>query len=216
MESIRSCYKLSQSKNDLTQAIKSKDAEIKHWKDENGKVHAVINKVQGSIATMKALHDLQLKQIQSELNIKPKQITQVITVGSTNTGIVQTKVDTVYKYLNDTIKIPDYLTTKYAEKWIQFHAKMKDGLMAAEYSMKDSLQIVGYWKHKGFLKLGSKDYFIDVSSFNPNVTITNLKNFHVTSKPSNVGIGIIGGYGVGLKNPELSPFIGVGVFYRLF
>jgi hypothetical protein len=76
---------------------------------------------------------------------------------------------------------------------------------------------VGYWKRKGFLHLGRKDYFLDISSENPNTYIDNIKDFKITSdKPRRIGLGFIGGYGIDIGNKfQFRPYIGIGVYYRL-
>ena len=61
-------------------------------------------------------------------------------------------------------------------------------------------------------------YTAYVSGFSPNLDSINIyrKTVYktITEKPVRWGIGLVGGYGYGTKGT--TPFIGVGIYYRLF
>jgi hypothetical protein len=225
----KGCINNQQRASELTEAIKDKEAKITYWTDKAGKEHAVAHQVQGSLETVKTIYQGKLDSITKELGIKEKQITEYIEIAKTTAGKFHTKVDTFYTYIkvpvpgdslnkdSMLVKIQDYLKASYKDKWLTFEGKIKDGNFDAKYSIHDSLRIVGYWKRKGFLHLGRKDYFLDISSENPNTYIDNIKDFKITSdKPRRIGLGFIGGYGIDIGNKfQFRPYIGIGVYYRL-
>jgi hypothetical protein len=218
LTAVRGCIKEKQNANQLSEAIKDRDAKVSYWKDENGKLHAQVQQVQASKDQIEVLYKNKLDSVSHELNIKPKQITDYTEVTKKTSGNFTTKVDTVWKIetvKGDSIKVVEYVGMNYTDKWIDFHGKLKDNSFTASYSIKDSISIVGYWKRTGFLGLGKKDYVVDISSANPNTSITNAKNFKVTSSVTTpIGVGFIGGYG--WNGQKFSPFIGVGLYYKIF
>lgn len=67
-------------------------------------------------------------------------------------------------------------------------------------------------------KYEDSTYTAWVSGFRPNLDSINIyrKTVYktITEKPVRWGIGLVGGYGYGTKGT--TPFIGVGIYYRLF
>lgn len=67
-------------------------------------------------------------------------------------------------------------------------------------------------------KYEDSTYTAWVSGFRPNLDSINIYrktvNKTITEKPVRWGIGLVGGYGYGTKGT--TPFIGVGIYYRLF
>ncbi|MEO6303066.1 MAG: DUF6549 family protein [Bacteroidia bacterium] len=236
----KSCMQNKEKATQLSTAIQSKNDTITYWKDKTDIEHAKASSVVASLDNMKAIYQSKIDSITKKLNIKEKQITDFVGVSTETKGKFKSKVDTIFlerepEYFDssyydgidiagpndlpaiDTVtpKI-DYLESKYIDKWLTFHAKIKNGTLTGDYNLKDSITILGYWKKSGFLNLGRKNYFIDVSSSNPNTHIENVSNFHITSEPKRkIGLGFIGGYGVGLKTIKLEPFLGIGLFYKL-
>lgn len=220
----KSCRSKVIENNILVEAIKDKEAKIFYYKDQSGKEHARANQVTASKKQIEYLFRGKLDSISKELDIKSKQITDYIQISNSTGGNFSSKIDTFYKtsYIpvkgkDSIVKTIDYLGTKYNDTWLDFKAKIKNGTFDAEYTIKDSLDIVSYWKRTGFLGLGRKDYFIDISSKNPNTKIQNAKNFKIsTQKDNKIGFGLIGGYGIDVKTFRPAPFIGVGVYYKFF
>lgn len=223
--STKSCMNNKNQLSELEEGIKDRDAKITYWMDKEGKEHARANEVQASKEAIEILFKGKLDSLSKELEIQKKQITQFIEIVKTTNGEFKSKIDTIYKPIiikdeqgrDSIVRVIDYLGTAYKDEWLDFRAKIRDNNFEAEYSIKDSLTIVGFWKKKGLLGLGKKDYFLDISSANPNTHISNVKNFKVTSSNERkYGVGVIGGYGFSLKKEvTLQPFIGVGLFYRL-
>lgn len=221
----KSCRHQVIENNTLIEAIKDKEAKIVYYKDQTGKEHARVNQVTASKKQIEFLFKGKLDSVSKELNIKSKQITDYIQVINSTAGKFTSKVDTFFtpgvvvkiQGKDSIVKTIDYLGTNYKDAWLDFKAKIKNGTFEGQYTIKDSLELVSYWKRTGFLGLGKKDYFIDISSKNPNSKIQNAKNFKIQSpKDNKIGIGIIGGFGLDVKDFRPSPFIGVGVYYKIF
>ena len=110
-----------------------------------------------------------------------------------NIGISQRITDTIFVAIKDTIRVNDTL--------FQIVPKTQ------KYYAKDSL------------------YKAWVSGYKPNLdsiqvypkTITNTITNTIYKKPTRIGFGIIGGYGINIgAEVKASPFIGAGIFYRIW
>lgn len=217
---IKGCVQNKKSLKLQTQAIINKDNKIIYWKDRDSIEHAKSNLLIITEKSISAFYKEQVKELTNKIQIKDKQITEYTTLITKNNGKIITKVDTIYLDNDpDIINKPiDYVTVEYKDKWMDFKGKIKNEQFTADYSLTDSINIIGYWEKTGFLKLGKKNYYLDISANNPNVTIQNARNFRVTSANDNkIGVGIIGGYGLSIdKNIKSSSFIGIGLYYRLF
>lgn len=102
-------------------------------------------------------------------------------------------VDTLFVAINDTLRIKDTLY-QVVPKTQKYYAK--DSLYQAWIS-------------------GYKPQLDSINVF-PKTIYRNITNT-VYRKPSKIGFGIIGGYGVSFGDKtQLSPFVGVGVFYKIW
>lgn len=224
--SIRGCVQSKSEKHAFEDAIAARDSKIDFWKSSDSISHAKAKTVMADKEALDILYKSQMDSISKVLGIKNKQISEYTQIIQIISGKINAPVEPIYKdsliYINgkdSLIKVYDFSGIVFKDKWIDLKATIKKGIFDADYKVKDSLNIVGYWKKTGFLNLGKKEYYLDISSSNPNATIENVKNFRVTSAPQNkFGIGVIGGYGVNLSAPlsKPTPFVGIGVFYKLF
>lgn len=69
-------------------------------------------------------------------------------------------------------------------------------------------------------KYETEDYRAYVSGFEPNldsIFVTRRTDVvTIRKKPSRWGVGLTGGYGYSLNSKQMEPFVGVGVYYRIF
>lgn len=221
---IKGCVKQKNENNNYANLFKNKDAQIGYWKSKDSVEHAVLIQTILTGNQAQIVFKSKLDSISNVLKIKNKQITEYISIIEKTKGEVNSKVDTVYKTTTITIKgkdsiihTVDYLTTNFKDHWLELTAKISNGNFNAQYTLTDSLTIVGFWKKKNFFS--KKNYYIDISSSNPNAHILNTQNLKITSSPEHkIGLGVFGGYGLGISNSGVKPqvMVGVGVYYKLF
>ena len=224
----KGCLNNKAERNSMAEAVKDKDAKITYWKDKAGIEHEISSQINGDLKTIKLLYQNKLDSITKSLKIKEKQVTDYIEIVKETKGKIHSRIDSFVETSVKEIPGKDnyiiqtkYIGTDYNDKWITFNAKIKNGAFDAIYTTRDSITLIGYWAKTGFLHLGKKEYYLDINSANPNSNLLNQKNFKVTDiKQNKVGIGIISGYGANLSNVskglKFAPFIGIGVFYKIF
>lgn len=92
---------------------------------------------------------------------------------------------------------------------------VRDSLIYKDTLVHDSVNVILPITQK---KYEDSTYTAWVSGFRPNLDSINIyrKTVYktITEKPRRFGIGVMGGYGYGTKGT--TPFIGVGIYYRLF
>lgn len=145
---MKGCY-MQKAKNkivdDYNKLSLSSALEVKHWKDDNGRLHTTAknNLIDAMVLEQE---NIELARL---LKIKPKQI-QGKTVYVTVTDLI-VKFDTVYK--------DNYVEIK----------KTKDSL---RISMRDTFTKTEFWKRKWFL--APKQYYTDISNTNPYVKVEKI------------------------------------------
>ena len=98
----------------------------------------------------------------------------------------------------------------YTDRWATFS---QPTLSTLAYNLNDSLSVVSFKKHYGFLGLKSK-YVTQVVNYNPHVKMKGATSFEIAPEPRRVGLGLVVGYGIGSQG--LTPFVGGGITYRIW
>lgn len=205
---------------DLQNTVLNLNQTINVYKDAQGRTHAELLQVQVDKATAEAALQGKIDSLAKEINVKPKQIQSVITVGTQTTGTITSPLTPVVPTPTPgQITVPiapqdSIYAVNYKDAWMDFNGKIAQGQLTATYKTRDSLNIVGYWKSKGFLGLGGKDYHLNIYSFNPNTVITSATNFSIKS-PDNKRFGIGPSVAATWQDGKFKPVIGIGVQYNL-
>lgn len=190
------------------------------YKDKLGRTHATISLLQGEnvglFAKIKTKDStiIELQKLVANNKTNLSNGGNAVIIHTTDTIIKYTKTD-VFP-LKDSCN-PEYKTS-YKDKWLDYDiVATKDttklGLkLSNEYSV-----IIGEKRKNIFSK---KETFVDVVNDNPYDKIKTIRAYQVEDKTKNqkLIIGLQGGYGVGLngKSLVLTPFIGIGITYKLF
>lgn len=138
--------------------------ELKKWKDENGNLHSTVKTLEVENEQI----GLYTKELEKTLHIKSKQLKNASKVK------IVTKIEK--EVVHDTLLVQ-------ADSTVDEAYSYKDNYLSATYfrkgdkrfikaSMKDTLTQATYWKRKGFLGLGGKEFFSDFSNVNPNSQVT--------------------------------------------
>ncbi len=190
--------------------------QVLSYKDENGKLHGQVQTLTGDKDAYTALYQHNFDSLAKVLGVKSKNIISYNQTGMKDSSHFSTnRIDTVPIYVKgkdgriDTVKAYDI---SYNDQWMWFKGKLNNGNFSADYKITDSLTYVGYFKRTGFLGLGKKINYLDVSATNPNVSFTSMKNIVLTNeKPNRISIGPYIGYDV--FNRRISA--GVSIQYAL-
>jgi hypothetical protein len=224
---LRSYLKEIGNNKNYKELIKTQNQTVKQYKDENGSLHSQIKIFQTRKENMELFYGKQIDSLAAILNIKQKQLTDVLIIAKKTDGKFKVKIDTIIVKRTDTVvegsdfdftfALDTTYNVEYADKWIDFRGKYStvEEKFTGEYKTYDSLTFVTFYKRKGFLNLGKKEWYLDVSSANPNSVITNVKNFKIVDeRVKRIGIGPYIGVSVG-DNLKLKPQVGVGLHYSL-
>lgn len=216
--SIRSYLKGKSDVNAIQNIIKAQSDSIKYFKDETGKLHAQVISQQASSGIINAYYKPLIDSLANQLKIKDKQISAFISVKDSTSGSFVSFLDTIVQH--DTLVITKLDTSyrvNYADYWLKFsgYFKPNSNLFHGSYTIIDSLSFITYNKPSGFLGLGPKKLYLDVSSSNPNTIVKNIRDFSIVNeplKPFAFGPAIIVTY----TNGHISVVPGIGVSYSLW
>ena len=132
--------------------------------------------------------------------------------------------DTIVK--RDTIRVtmPSEVVTEYVEHVKEKPVIIRDTEVVERdphivYVRGDSVEIPTVQK-----RYADTTYTAWVSGYKPSLdsievyrkTVVQRETITLRKKAPRWGIGITGGYGYGMKNKGFEPFVGIGVYYRIF
>lgn len=176
--------------------LESELGSVQIWRDKFGRSNAELTVTKLDYQSLKKYHSNVVDSLRKQLGIKPKSVTNVVTVGSV---------------ISDTV----FITTgkPSVSKWATF--KLDSNKLV--YSIRDSLVLVTYNKRYGFLNLKTK-YTTRVVSFNPHSTITGLTSIEIIPKERRLHLGLYAGYGMQLNQGvvRVGPSVGLGITMKIF
>ena len=170
---------------------------IKQYKDANGKIHAQVALLEGSLKELTIAHEKTLKTKAAELRVKPKHIRGITTV----TQERQLNVDSIIKKYAS-------IDTLHITKDTTLYITRTDSLIIP---IQDSLSITEYRKRVGLFK---RRNYIDVLNYTPGTTIKSIEGFRLKEYSSNINIGPTFSYT--WDGNSFRPLIGIGVQLKLF
>jgi len=135
-------------------------------------------------------------------------------VVSNNTKVI-TKLKTVV--IHDTTRIDsEYPIYKgyFKNKWEVVEITAKKDSIDFTCKIRNEFEITLGEESNGWFK--GREKRVSILNLNPNTQTTELQSFLVRNKPKRLTIGIQAGYGLGLENMDIQPFIGIGVNYTIF
>lgn len=213
---LRKEYEKALAVNDSTKNV------MKTYIADNGALHARVQGFEVDKKVFIATHQAYVDSLTHELGIKPKHLSSITTIATTNQGKFQTGLDTnnrVIVTINGTDTVRDtirYYTFNYdKDKWLKFKGVIDSNKIRVQYQYSDSLTITTFRRRGGFLHLGAMHTFADVKSQNPNTTYNNMKHIELTDiKKKHFSVGPYVGYGY--NGDKWSPGVGVSLQYILF
>lgn len=210
---MKQCQKPIKEENKIYQNLNDS---ITFYKDKLGRTHAEYSILKG-------------EKIDLLTNIKTKDSTIIelqklvknnkSNLNNGGDAIIVHTVDTITKTtLTSIIPLKDscdveYITS-FKDKWLDYkiQAKRDTTLLKLELINQYSV-IIGSKRDKWYHK---KQAFVDVVNDNPYDKIKTVRAYQVEDKTKNqkIIIGLQAGYGITIKG--LSPYVGIGITYKLF
>lgn len=188
---LNQCQQTSQA----NLAISTANQTTKFYRDKYGREHGIATVAQADLANFRVLHADIVDSLKKEIGTDKVDNVVVATREITDTVFVERDARGLILY-ND----------KWTQMWQPDSSRLS-------YIIKDSLSFVTYNKRYGFLNL-KKEYVTHVINYNPNVRMTGLKSYAIKPRDRRVGLGLSAGYA--MTNSGLSPYVGAGIYYRLF
>lgn len=187
---LRSC----QENANANKAIISASNQATFWKDKAGRSNAEVDVLKMEKKTFREYHDQVVDSLKKQ-GIKIKHVDRIITINTVT---------------RDTVVLTD---DRYTDDWSSF--TLEDSTL--RYVIRDSLSLITYENHFGFLNL-KKKYVVRATTFNPNTILTGIRSTEIYPKQRRVNFGVYTGYGLSLSEGEIrSGFnIGVGLQLRIF
>lgn len=202
---MKGCTDRGKVIHDIKYSIVQREDSLQHYKDKADREHAkrVLSDV--DLVTAQVAYRSEIHSLKELVGIKDKQLEAFAMIGTSATGSIRPKVDTVY-----TNGIAGYRFT-YNDEWLKLDGVINERPLI-NYTMRDSLGFSIYHKKKWFL--GKQRTYMDVFSYNPAVSIVGLTGVRInTGRPKRFGVGPYIGYGFdGLR---WAPSIGISLQYSI-
>lgn len=228
-------YKLKNEKQEITNLYGASLDELRQVKNKNGQYVATIEAMKS--AEVETFLQMETKDaFIAELQDEVKRNKRVIKQQGDAIALLasQTRIDTVIvekeiqpeklvatkDSLAYTIK-NEWITATYGFKlkYMNQFERMDVENTFLNLTVDNKYSVILGSEPTGFLGLGKRKAFAEVTNHNPYTKTTNLRTYQVDGYPEKkFGVGIIGGYGLNLSPPGVQTglFIGVGVSYNLF
>jgi hypothetical protein len=131
--------------------------------------------------------------------------------GASFTIINNTEYDTIIK---DSIVYlyPQYETT-WGNKWEQGYILAKKDSIFRDIKIRNEFEIITGLVKNGWFKKKTNEVII--KNLNPNTITQELRTFELKQTDKKFYISLQGGYGIGLRNFQPTPYIGIGLSYNL-
>ena len=220
---VRSCNqdKIISEKTNLINALNDT---IKIWKDKNGISHSKTEVIKTSSISdflKQNLKDKETKELQSTVKENKNRLGKQGSVTKFN-GIIEfekeipTLRDTIYIPKDGlVIKKPVYNSSFDMDGWVVGSIKASEDSTKINLKVKNDYTVIIGEEKTGFLGLGKRKPFVEVTNKNPYSETTSLKTYQVENyKIKRFGIGPNISYSLG-ANGQLYPTFGIGLQYNV-
>ena len=220
---VRSC---NQDKiiSEKTNLISSLNDTIKIWKDKNGISHSKTEVIKTSSVNdflKQNVKDEETKELQNTVKKDKNRLGKQGSVTKFN-GIIEfekeipTLRDTIYIPKDGlVIKKPVYNSSFDMDGWVVGSIKASEDSTKINLKVKNDYTVIIGEEKTGFLGLGKRKPFVEVTNKNPYSETTSLKTYQVENyKIKRFGIGPNISYSLG-ANGQLYPTFGIGLQYNV-
>ena len=220
---VRSC---NQDKiiSEKTNLISSLNDTIKIWKDKNGISHSKTEVIKTSSVNdflKQNVKDEETKELQNTVKKDKNRLGKQGSVTKFN-GIIEfekeipTLRDTIYIPKDGlVIKKPVYNSSFDMDGWVTGSVKASEDSTKINLRIKNDYTVIIGEEKTGFLGLGKRKPFVEVTNKNPYSETTSLKTYQVENyKIKRFGVGPNISYSLG-ANGQLYPTFGIGLQYNV-
>jgi hypothetical protein len=185
--SVTTCNSYKETLDQVTEIEKSKNDTLLIFKDKYGKSVSEGFEIEGKLKSIQITNGNLLDSIHKIRGIKPKTINQIVTIETNTSGEFVGKLDSLQRIITDLNGLKHeqkVLNKKFDDGFLFTNNTVIGDSFYQEYTYKDSLNIVMYWKwaHK-FPILRSlwckKINKVNVQSNNPKTTIIKLQSIKI-------------------------------------
>lgn len=219
---ISKCNKTNGELVNQTNLVNNLNDSLKTWVDESGNHRAKMEILEAtSIKNFTTIKN-QSSEIQRLQNLVTKNKNTIKNSGSatiiSTEGSISTTVPTIP---SDTSKTKCSESHIYASNfnlkgWVKGNIVARKDSTSISLKYRDSIDVVLGEEKTGFLGLGKKKPFADLTSYNPYTEVKTFRTFQVKQKPvKKFGIGPTFSYGFGTGSLKPQFFVGIGGQYNL-
>jgi ketosteroid isomerase-like protein len=204
---------------DREDVIEGLGKELKVYRNKDGQQVARIEYLEQK--DLKALLDIKTKDAQVvEMQQLVEKYRKELKKGGTATIIEgTTKVDTVTTEVivkGDSI-FPTYIGGIDLGEWVMARIEANRDSISLDLDIRNKYSVVFGKEKTGFLGLGKRKPFAEVTNHNPYSETSMIKTYSVTPpRPSRWGVGPLVGYGLTAGEEDPGLILGVGLSYHLF
>ena len=220
---VRSCNqdKIISEKTNLINALNDT---VKIWKDKNGISHSKTEVIKTSSISdflKQNVKDKETKELQNVVKENKNRLGKQGSVTKFN-GIIEfekeipTLRDTIYIPKDGlVIKKPVYNSSFDMDGWVTGSVKASEDSTKINLRIKNDYTVIIGEEKTGFLGLGKRKPFVEVTNKNPYSETTSLKTYQVENyKIKRFGVGPNISYSLG-ANGQLYPTFGIGLQYNV-
>lgn len=213
-------YNRANTAQDFSQQIK---AELKTELNKNGQEKASIlvlrAEKQASLLKLEAKDTVikwlqrTVKDYKGALNTALVLSNQTGSKGATKAVILRDT--TIIKEKGGTVRIieRDIYKTSWANEWEEGYILASHDSIYRDIKIKNDYQITLGNVSNGWFK--PKEYEVQVLNLNPNTKTKELRSFQIKERAKKLALGVQIGYGLGVNDWELQPYVGLGVQLNL-
>ena len=220
---VKSCNqdKIISEKTNLINALNDT---VKIWKDKNGISHSKTEVIKTSSINdflKQNVKDKETKELQNVVKENKNRLGKQGSVTKFN-GIIEfekeipTLRDTIYIPKDGlVIKKPVYNSSFDMDGWVVGSVKASEDSTKINLRIKNDYTVIVGEEKTGFLGLGKRKPFVEVTNKNPYSETTSLKTYQVENyKIKRFGVGPNISYSLG-ANGQLYPTFGIGLQYNI-
>ena len=210
--------------SEKTNLINALNDTVKIWKDKNGISHSKTEVIKTSSISdflKQNVKDKETKELQNVVKENKNRLGKQGSVTKFN-GIVE--FETEIPTLRDTIYIPKdglvikkpiYNSSFDMDGWVVGSVKASEDSTKINLRIKNDYTVIVGEEKTGFLGLGKRKPFVEVTNKNPYSETTSLKTYQVENyKIKRFGVGPNISYSLG-ANGQLYPTFGIGLQYNI-
>lgn len=170
--SVRSCSNNAAELRGAIDVIGRKDTIIERYRDEQGRMHHIIQEREFTLATLKASHDEEIAALRKDIGRLKDFVSRTVVVTQAA----------------DTVRVPVYVsdsgqvqTFAYDGEWIRIGGTVKGNVAQLDYTARNAITLDRKWQRPKWYK--RKQLVLDVMLEDPRSTLVGITTYTVKPDP---------------------------------